>query len=314
MKFIDLHCDTVSKLMEDIDKYGLRSNDFHVDIEKLVKGNCLAQTFALYVDIDEIKNPYKYCMSMAKKFHSEMDKNKDVIKLATNYDEIMKNKSDGKVTALMSIEEGAVLEGNIDNLKKFYNLGVRMMTLSWNHKNEICFPHNEAKYIDKGLTDFGREVVCKMNEYGMLIDVSHISDGGFYEVAELSEKPFIATHSNSREVTNHTRNLSDNMIKILADSGGVTGINFFHSFLSDNEGIESKIEYMVNHIKHIYNVGGIDVIAIGSDFDGIESNVEIKDVSEMDKLYDPLKKEGFSDDQIEKIYNKNVLRVIKDVL
>lgn len=313
MKFIDLHCDTVSKLMDD-NKCGLKKNDFHVDIEKLIKGNCLAQTFALYIDLDVIKNPYDYCMSMVKKFHEEMDNNKEFIKLATNYDEIMKNQQHNKVTALLSIEEGAVLEGKIEYLNKFYDLGVRMITLSWNHENELCYPHNEEKFRKKGLKDFGREVVHTMNELGMIIDVSHISDGGFYDIAEISRKPIIATHSNARAVTNHSRNLTDDMIKVIANCGGVTGINFYHTFLSEDQGVDSKLEYMVNHIKHIHNVGGIDVIAIGSDFDGIESNLDIKDASEMGKLYDPLKKEGFSEDQIEKIYNKNVLRVIKDVL
>lgn len=111
---------------------------------------------------------------------------------------------------------------------------------------------------------------------------------------------------------NHSRNLTDDMIKVLANKGGVTGINFFHLFLSDKS--ESKLEDMVRHIKHIVNVGGIDVVSLGSDFDGIDSKVEIEDISQMGKLYEPLKKEGFSEDDIEKIYYKNALRVIKEVL
>ena len=178
--------------------------------------------------------------------------------------------------------------------------------------NELSFPHNKVEYREKGLTDFGREVVHKMNELGMLVDVSHISDGGFYEIAKISSKPIIATHSNSRAMMNHSRNLTDDMIKVLANKGGVTGINFFHLFLSDKS--ESKLEDMVRHIKHIVNVGGIDVVSLGSDFDGIDSKVEIEDISQMGKLYEPLKKEGFSEDDIEKIYYKNALRVIKEVL
>lgn len=227
---------------------------------------------------------------MANKFHEEMKKNSDEIVLATNYEEIMKNQSEGKLTALLSIEEGAVLEGKLENLKKFYDLGVRMMTISWNHVNELSFPHNKVEYREKGLTDFGREVVHKMNELGMLVDVSHISDGGFYEIAKISSKPIIATHSNSRAMMNHSRNLTDDMIKVLANKGGVTGINFFHLFLSDKS--ESKLEDMVRHIKHIVNVGGIDVVSLGSDFDGIDSKVEIEDISQMGKLYEPLKKKG----------------------
>ncbi|MBF4760416.1 membrane dipeptidase, partial [Clostridioides difficile] len=128
MKFIDLHCDTIAKLMENVETSELKSNKYSVDIDRLKKGDSLAQTFALFVDTEEVKHPFDYCMSMANKFHEEMKKNSDEIALATNYEEIMKNQSEGKLTALLSIEEGAVLEGKLENLKKFYDLGVRMMT------------------------------------------------------------------------------------------------------------------------------------------------------------------------------------------
>lgn len=312
MKLIDLHCDTIDKLMLNTREYNLKRNEFSVDIEKLKKADSLAQTFALFVDTNPIKNPYDYCMSMADKFFEEMKKNEDTISLATSYKEIMENEASGKMSALLAIEEGAVLEGKIENLKKFYDLGVRMMTLTWNHPNEIGFPHNVGLSKEKGLTDFGKEVVHNMNELGMIVDVSHLSDAGFYDVANLSTKPFIATHSNARQAMNHSRNLTDDMIKVLANSGGVTGLNFFHLFLSQDS--ETKIEYIINHMKHIINVGGLDVLAIGTDFDGIDSVVEVKDISEMDKLAVALEKNGFTHDQIEKIYYKNALRVIKDVL
>lgn len=312
MKLIDLHCDTIDKLMVNVKEYNLRSNEFSVDLDRLKKADSLAQTFALFVNTGDIKNPYNYCMSMADKFFEEMEKNKDIISLATNYKEIMDNEANKKMSALLAIEEGAVLEGKIENLKKFYDLGVRMMTLTWNHPNEIGFPHNVGLSKEKGLTNFGKEVVYKMNELGMLVDVSHLSDAGFYDVADIATKPFIATHSNARQVMNHSRNLNDDMIKVLANSGGVTGLNFFHSFLSQDS--ETKIEYIINHMKHIINVGGIDVLAIGTDFDGIDSVVEVKDISEMDKLVMALEKDGFTLEQIEKIYYKNALRVIKDVL
>ena len=205
-----------------------------------------------------------------------------------------------------------MLEGKIEHLKEFYDLGVRMMTLTWNHENEIGYPHNRPEFSKRGLKRFGEEVVEKMNELVMIVDVSHLSDAGFYDVARLSKKPFIATHSNSRAMKNHSRNLNDDMIKILANSGGVTGINFCSAFLGNYE--ISSIKDMVRHIKHIRNIGGIDVVALGSDFDGIENKVEISDVSEMGKLAIELEKEGFTTTEIEKIYYKNALRVIKDVL
>ena len=312
MKLIDLHCDTIDRLMINVKESNLRVNEFSVDIERLKKADSLAQTFALFVDTDKTNDPFEYCMRMADKFFEEMEKNKDVISLAKNYEDIKRNESERKVSALLSIEEGAVLEGNIDNLNKFYDLGVRMMTLTWNHKNEIGYPHNIGGDPKKGLTDFGIEVVHKMNELGMLIDVSHLSDAGFYDVARLSKQPFIATHSNSRNVKNHSRNLTDDMIRTLGNKGGVTGINFFSKFLGDSE--VGKVDDMIKHIKHIINVGGIDVVAIGTDFDGIDTEVEIKDISQMNKLVVALEKSGFTYDEIEKIYYKNALRVIKEVL
>lgn len=312
MKFIDLHCDTIDLLMLGKNGNRLSQNTHCVDIGKLREGNCLAQTFALYVDIAEHKSAYKHCMDMANKFHEEIKLNKEFINLATNYEDIIKNEKDGKISALLSIEEGAILEGKIDNLSKFYDLGVRMITLTWNHENEIGYPHVKPENINKGLKSFGVEAVEKMNDLGIVVDVSHLSDAGFHDVSRISKKPFVATHSNSRTMTNHSRNLTDDMIKILANSGGVTGINFCSSFIGETP--MAMISDMIRHIKHIKNVGGIDVIALGSDFDGIESPVEIKDASEMNKLAIQLEKEGFKTDEIEKIFYKNALRVIKDVM
>ncbi|MFI3209505.1 MAG: dipeptidase [Peptostreptococcaceae bacterium] len=307
MKLIDLHCDTID-LIVDSNK-NLRENDLTVDIQKLKKADSLVQTFALFVDKNSVKSPYKRCINMYKKFNFEMEN--DEISLLTKYCQIKENYNKNIISALLSIEEGAVFEGDIKKVQEFYDLGVRITTLTWNYENEISYPNG----YDRGLKEFGFEVVDKMNELGMIIDVSHLSDKGFYDVYENSKKPFIATHSNAREITNHKRNLTDDMIKKLSEVGGVTGINFCKFFLTENENIlDSKIDFMIDHIKHIKNVGGIDVLSIGSDFDGIPNKVEIEDISQMDKLYSRLKKEEFTEDEIEKIFYKNSLRVLKDVL
>ena len=204
------------------------------------------------------------------------------------------------------------LNGSLYNLRNFYRLGVRLITLTWNFPNEIGYPNCKPEFVYRGLTSFGQEVVREMNNLSMIIDVSHLSDKGFYDVSSISKNPFVASHSNSRSITNHPRNLTDEMIKILAEKGGVTGINFEKSFLGEN--IPAKVSDMILHIKHIRDVGGIDVIGIGSDFDGIALQSEISDIAEMDKLVHELNKNGFSDDEIEKIFYKNILRVIKDTL
>ncbi|MFT8315683.1 MAG: dipeptidase [Clostridium sp.] len=311
MKVIDFHCDTISRIMDSRGMSELKSNNFSIDIEKLKNGDNLAQFFALFLNLKHVKDPLEYCLSMLDRFYMEMEKNEDSIALVKSYDELINNKKKNKLSAFLTIEEGGVLKGELYNLRNFYRLGVRLMTLTWNYPNEIGFPNSKKEYMGKGLTNFGYQVIEEMNRLNMIIDVSHLSDKGFYDVLKLSKKPFIASHSNSRFITDHPRNLTDSMIKELSNIGGIMGINFYNRFLGESS--ISKIDDMLLHIKHIYNIGGIDVIALGSDFDGIECEVEIKDTSEMYKLQDELKKSGFSEDNIEKIFYKNALRIIKDI-
>lgn len=312
MDFIDLHCDTIDMLLNSENDCSLAQNNLSVDIEKMKRGNSLAQFFALYINQKKTNNPLETCLKMADKFYLELDKNNNSIALATSYKDLIKNKQKDKISAFLSIEGGEALNGSLYNLRNFYRLGVRLITLTWNFPNEIGFPNCKNEYVYRGLTSFGQEVVHEMNNLSMLIDVSHLSDKGFYDVARISKKPFIASHSNSRTITNHPRNLTDEMIKILSQKGGIIGINFEKSFLGEN--IPAKVSDMINHIKHIKNIGGIDVISIGSDFDGVELPSEITNISEIDKLAYELKKNNFSEEEIEKIFYKNALRVIKDTL
>ena len=139
---------------------------------------------------------------------------------------------------------------------------------------------------------------------------NYLSDGGFYDLADICNKPFIATHSNARKVTDHSRNLTDDMIVKLAEKGGVMGLNFCAPFLG-NEKVPS-INSMIQHIKHIKNVGGIDVVALGTDFDGIGNEVEIENIGEIGKLRDALLKENFTNSEIDKIFYGNIKRVLKE--
>jgi len=313
MPIIDFHCDTIMKLMDRKHEIILKENKLNVDICKLKKANSIAQFFALFVELDMVKDPLEYCLLMVDKFYEELEKNSGDIALATNYQDFMQNMNKGTISAFLTIEEGGVLKGKIQQLRNFYKLGVRLLTLTWNFPNEIGFPNKNKEDMNKGLTCFGSEVVSEMNRLGMIIDVSHLSDGGFYDVANYSKKPFVASHSNSRTISNNSRNLTDDMIKILADSGGIMGICFEKHFLGNNE--LSKVCDMVAHIAHIRNVGGINCISIGSDFDGISNQgLEIKNISEIEKLSNALNKNNFSSEEIDKIFYKNAIRVIKEVL
>ncbi|STA99393.1 dipeptidase [Clostridium baratii] len=308
MKYIDLHCDTAYRMIKE--DLSLNDDACKVNIEKLKNGGALAQTFAFFVDLEEEKDPYDAFISMYNNFIKEVDKNKDKIQIVRNTDELKQCNNNGKIGAFLSIEEGEVLKGDVSKVLDVYEKGIRMLTLTWNYENSIGYPNVNFKYKDKGLKEKGIEIVNEMERVGIIPDCSHLSDGGFYDLSKICKKPFIATHSNARAIKNHPRNLTDDMIKILSNKGGVMGLNFCSDFVAEDD--ITKVSKIAKHAKHIKNIGGIDVLSIGSDFDGIENEVEIKDTSEMDKLYYGLKKEGFSDDDIEKVFYKNIIRVLKE--
>ena len=316
MEFIDLHSDTAMHIYE-FDKK-LSKNDICIDIEKLKDGQALAQFFAMFIEKDRGFDSYDYCKAMLSKFKKEIEINKNEISLCRNYSDLEIAKRENKIGAFLTIEEGDAIKGDIEKLREFKKEGISLMTLTWNFENDLGFPNAGFKFKDKGLKDKGIEIVDEMNKLGMLIDVSHLSDAGFYDCIKHSKQPIIASHSNARVQSPHPRNLTDDMLRKLSNNGGITGINFCSAFLINrNDVLDSemaRIDDMTRHIKYIRNIAGVDVIALGSDFDGIENDVEIKDASQMMKLADALSKEGFNITEIEKIFSGNAIRIIKDVL
>jgi membrane dipeptidase len=310
MNSIDLHCDTASRLL--YENLKLKESICKVDIKKLKESKALAQVFAHFIELNIVDNPYLEFKKMNDVLMKELKENYNDIEIATNLKELEEVNNKGKIGAFLSIEEGEVLEGKIERVKEVYDMGIRFITLTWNFPNSIGYPNAGYKYKDYGLTDKGKEIVNEMEKFKIIPDCSHLSDGGFYDLIEICKKPFIATHSNAREITNHSRNLTDDMIVKLANKGGVMGLNFCAPFLG-NERIPT-IESMIAHIKHIKNIGGIDVLALGTDFDGIENEVEIRNIGEIEKLRDALIKEKFISSEIDKIFFKNVKRVVKECL
>ena len=316
MNFIDFHCDTASAMLEQ--NQALKKNSLKIDIEKLQKGEALAQFFAMYIDKEKHNSSYTYCVEMLQNFKRELALNSETIALCRTHSDLIEAQKQGKIGAFLTIEEGDALEGDLEKLRYFKQEGISAITLTWNYENALGYPNFEWKYQDKGLKPKGFEVVEVMNELGMLVDVSHLSDAGFEDVIAHSTKPIIATHSNARAITNHTRNLSDEQFKKLADNGGVAGLAFSVNFLVEKESMDAsrlaKVEDMVRHIKHIRDIAGVEVLALGSDYDGIMNPVEMEDASQMSKLSDGLLKNGFSYDEIEKIFYGNGLRIIEEVL
>lgn len=321
MKVIDMHCDTMKAILDERDKnknVNLKNNNFTVDIEKMKQGDYMLQVFAAYTNIKE-GDTLVNCLRTIDLFHNEIKANKEDIGIVLSYDDILKNIKQNKMSALLSIEEGACCKGDLGILRNFYRLGVRMMTLTWNYENELGFPNEiiDNKLVcDRGLKNKGFEFIEEMEKLGIIIDVSHLSDAGFYDILNNTKKPFVASHSNSRSICGHRRNMTDDMIKKLADRGGVMGLNFYSNFLNDNTTFNnmSKIDDMINHVKHIKKIGGIEVIGLGSDFDGIDCKVEIEDASKMQILAEKMKKEGFTENEVEHIFYKNVLNLFREIL
>ncbi|SHK44981.1 membrane dipeptidase [Hathewaya proteolytica DSM 3090] len=317
MNLIDMHCDTISVLHEAGMEKRLFSNDLEVDIQKMKNGHSKAQFFALFLHLESLIKkgiaPFEFVNDMLVRFNEEMELNRDFIRHAKNLQDMEENEKQGLMSAFLTIEEGGALEGSIENLREIHSKGVSLITLTWNFENELGYPNCNPETMNKGLKERGIEFVEAMNEFNMLIDVSHLSDGGFYDVLKHSRKPFVASHSNARSITNHPRNMTDDMIKALSNKGGVMGLNFCSAFLNEKDRV-SRIEYMVEHLKHIRNIGGIDVMAMGTDFDGIGCELEMKNIGEMNKLVDALQKANFTENDIEKIFHKNVERVIGEVL
>jgi len=331
VNIIDLHADTISTLYHH-DDISLKDADRMINIDKLRKSNYLLQCFACFINYKNINEKHQsalnYCDELIDRYYLEMEKCKEYINPVLKYSDIENNIKNNIISSLLTIEEGGVCLGDINNLLHFYQRGVRLITLTWNYPNELAYPNCDYTGINykdrklirflpdnkRGLTEKGREFVLKMNELGMIIDLSHASDKTFFDVVALSTKPIMLSHSCSRSICNHARNASDEMLYKLKENKGVIGINFYHNFIKEDSSL-ATLEDIYLHIDYIKNLIGIDYIALGSDFDGINNNdIELKDASLMSELLSFLKDKGYSQEEINKISYLNALRVIKENL
>ncbi|UCH56875.1 MAG: dipeptidase, partial [Candidatus Bathyarchaeota archaeon] len=228
-----------------------------------------------------------------------------------SYDEILGAEKAGKVAALLAIEGAEPLQGDLGVLRVLYRLGVRMLSFTWNWRTPFA-DGLDAKRTEGKLTDLGVDALREMERLGVVLDVSHISDSCFWDVVNLKKSAFIASHSNSREICNHKRNLTDDMIRALADHGGVMGMNFAPAFVDKDK---ATVQRVVDHIDHIVELVGPDHVGLGSDFDGITSTpIGLEDATKMPNVTKELVKREYSDEDIIKILGRNHLRVFKEIL
>lgn len=328
MRYIDFHCDTLSrilKLEQDVNNTEtLWNNTGHVDIERLSKLGTTIQCFACFVNLEEKsigESHYHDVLEMisllktsinSKKVNQSTDINAitDINTLFNSdvSEAILFNTNTNMATlgCMLTIEEGGILEGDITRLHDLYNHGIRMITLTWNHENCIGYPNKNYTYKEQGLKGFGISVVKKMDELGMIIDVSHLSDGGFWDVVRYGTRPFVASHSNARSILEHPRNLTDEMITTMSEKGCVIGLNYYGPFLQENG--ESTFDSICKHMEHIMKIGGENILCLGSDFDGIDGVLPMEGCQDLELLVDAMRDYGFNEETIENICYKNALK------
>lgn len=308
----DTHVDTLGKVLNGLD-FGKRSESGHVDLVRLKEGAVNVQIFACWIAPKFAPdNAIKRTLTLIDQMNQELEKYPDKIALAKTADEIEQNYESGKIAAILSIEGGHAIQGEISALRIFYQLGVRGMTLTWNNHNELADSSKKPKE-DGGLTELGRTVVQEMNRLGMLIDISHSSEKTFWDTIECSEAPIIASHSNAKSLCNHRRNLTDKMIEAIGEHKGYIGINFFPDFLTSSG--QASLDDVLDHIDYMVELAGIDCVGLGSDFDGISKvPVGLEDCSKMPNITSGMIERGYLDWEVRKILGRNFLRVFREVV
>ena len=314
MFIMDAHCDTLLDIAAGRRRLAERDKGGHIDLPRMVEGGVSSQVFAIYVEPEYLPGAgARQALRLVDVFCREIEESGDSIMFAARAGDVGRARDEGKIAAFLSIEGGEALDGSIELLRVFYRLGVRLMTLTWSRRNEL----GDGAYEEGthgGLTRFGVDVVREMDRLGMVVDVSHLSEATFWHVMEVSTKPLIASHSNARALCGHSRNLSDEQAKAIADRGGVIGVTFVGPFLGDGR---QSVQGVVDHIDHFAGVIGTDHIAIGSDFDGVPDGSlpeGLPDVSRMPAIIDELARRGYSDAAIQSIMGENLLRVVEGVI
>ena len=312
---IDLHTDALYEHVQGRKDIGTRSHEGHVDLPRLREGGVTGQVFAIWI------NPEKYAEGERAPF---------VDRALDSFDALCRDHSDqltrtltptgvaaanaaGRIAGIPAIEGGHALEGDLDRLATFHQRGVRMLTLVWNNTNELA--ESWLEDTGAGLSTLGREAIRMMTGLGIAVDLSHASTRTFWDVIEASTVPVVASHSGARSRCDHPRNLDDEQLHSLGESGGVVGTVFLPAFLRPEPEPTALVD-VLDHIEHIADKAGIDAVAIGADYDGFAAQgpVGLEDVSRLPALTAGLSSRGFSDQDIAKVMGGNFLRAWTEIL
>lgn len=318
---IDAHCDALlavigkSQIPGDLGKrdFLVRNKISHIDLPKLLEGEVLCQFMALFAEDEDLPRVKEYTRGLIDEFDAICSRSGGAVFPLLKPSDLDKAVPGKSVAGLLSIEGAEALEGSLDAVDEYYSRGVRAIGITWNRRN--AFGRGVKAEGEDGLTALGFKLVEKMEAMRMIVDASHLSDKAFEDLSDAARRPFIASHSNSRSVNDHPRNLTDAQIKRIAEGGGAIGTVFVPNFVALKP-VKSYLEHFLDHIDHFVSAGGMECVALGSDFDGyrgVEGHV-LADASEFQILADALEKRGYAEGQIEKIFSKNWDRVIRELL
>ena len=317
---IDGHCDTAipaagydfkSERVPPLDLCA-RNGTGHVDFPRLLEGGVTAQFFALFTDTVFVPRAREHTYMLLEAVESAVGRSGGKARLATTAAEVEAAKRDGALAAFLTIEGGEAIGESLDDLRAFYARGVRLMTLTWNRVNAIG--RGAEHPGPDGLTPFGRRVVAEMEDLGMIVDVSHLCDQALDEVLAIASRPLVASHSNSRAVYDHRRNLSDAQAERIAATGGLIGVTFAGVFV-DADPAKVSVARVADHIDRLVSVVGTEHVGLGTDFDGFSApyGLVMPDCSHLGELTAALQARGYAEADIAAIMGGNWLRVIRDV-
>ena len=310
LSVFDLHCDTVTELLgQDLSaSTSLRSNALHIDLQRMKQYDAYAQCFAFWSTTDlklpKGLKPEDIFWREVSVLQDQIDKNSNLVRQARSGDDVRRNREEGVISAIFTLEGPAGIGFEPAKLQKLYDLGFRISTLGWNEKNSLTGSH----VTGGGLTKRGREYVKKCQRLGILVDVSHISDEAFWQIMDMTERPIIASHSNSRMVRDVSRNLTDEMFRAICNTGGVAGFNLCADFVGKNPTVDTACD----HIFHLLELDPAGThIAIGGDLDGISTMPEgFCGVQDYPKLANRLLERGLDETILNQIFWSNALGVI----
>lgn len=304
---VDLHADTLLDVQANKRNIAIRSTSGHIDLPRLREGGVDVQVFAAFIHPKDASRGFTRASELLDAFDRLLAAHGQVLGRATTVEEITALIREGKIAAVLSIENASAIGDDLANMERLYRRGVRIMSLTWNQSNRLADGALDQQH--GGLTALGRQVVMRMQELGMVIDVSHLSERSFWDVLAVSHGPLLATHSNAAGLTPHARNLTDDQLRAIARRGGVVGVNFYPALTGG-----ASLDRVLNHIDYLVNVVGVDHVGLGSDFDGFSQRVKgLEDVSKLPNLTAGLLARGHSPDAIRKILGGNALRVFRQV-